>query len=236
MDRLLRIFLPALALVLLSACTSMGTHNHVLRTDHDFGAVETVDVCLYLDDGITEETGRKLVYDAWHAEGHMYGIELNIVRVEEWPRPAFHMEAILAELRQKPLEAPCDRILALVGRNLGDMVWAFFGPEVLGAVNDETLTHGYTVAQRRTVNQLLMSPVDVTRHEIYHMLGCDIHYDMPHCYDQIARLKEWRRTYGGDFFPAWDLVNKRLIPTREAVNVRLAEVNNVSTVATARAR
>jgi hypothetical protein len=75
-----------------------------------------------------------------------------------------------------------------------------------------------------------MSPRDVTRHEIYHMLGCDVHFDMPHCYEQISRLKEWRRTNGGDFFPAWDLVNKRLIPSREAVNARLSEVN-IGTVA-----
>lgn len=234
MGRLPQLFLLCCA-VLLSACTSMGSHNHTLRTHTDFGDFETVDVCLYLDQGISEEAGRKLVYDAWHQEGHLYGIELTIARVERWSRPAFHMEGILAELRQKPLEAPCDRILALVGRNLGDMLWSVVGPEVLGAVNDETLTHGYTMAQRRTINQLMMSPVEVTRHEIYHMLGCDVHYNMPRCYEQISRLKDWRRSYGGDFFPAWDLVNQRLIPTREGVNERLAEVN-VGTVATARVR
>jgi hypothetical protein len=225
MDRLLRIVPLAVALVLLSACTSIGTHNHSLRQHIQYGNTETVDVCLYVDDGISEMAARKLVYDAWHDEGHMYGIELNVVRVTRWSRPGFHMDAILAALRQERLEAPCDRILALVGRDFGDFLWSFVGPEVLGAVNDETLTHGYAVAQRRTVNQLLMSPVEVTRHEIYHMLGCDVHYNMPHCYEQIARLKEWRREDGGDFFPAWDLINKRLIGSREAVNARLSEVN-----------
>lgn len=232
MSRSVGIFAAACA-VLLSACTSMGHHNHAAREHVEFGPPETVDVCLYVDDGISEEAGRKLVEESWRDEAPLYGVDVNVVQVKRWSRPAFHMEGILAALRQERLEAPCDRILGLIGRNLGDVLWSVVGPEVLGAVNDETLTHGYTVARRASFNQLLMSPRDVTRHEIYHMLGCDVHFDMPHCYEQISRLKAYRRSTGGDFFPAWDLVNKQLIPTREAVNARLSEVN-VGTVATAR--
>jgi hypothetical protein len=225
MDQLLR-YLPLAFALLMTACTGMGTPNQALRKHIDYGETQTVNVCLYLDKGITEESARKLIDEAWRDEGPLYGIEVNIAQVKQWARPAFHTDGIMAGLRQERLEAPCDRIFAMVARNFGDVVWSFMGPEVLGAVNDETLTHGYAVAQTRTFNQLLMSPVDVTRHEIYHMLGCDIHYNMPHCYEQIAKLKAQRREEGGDFFPAWDLINKRLIASRDDVNARLSEVSH----------
>jgi hypothetical protein len=59
---------------------------------------------------------------------------------------------------------PSYRLLALVGRNVGDFLWAFVAPEVLGAVNDESLTHGYVVARWGSVNQFFMPPEDVMRH------------------------------------------------------------------------
>lgn len=213
--------LSAACAVLLSACTSMGEHVQTAREHVQFGPPETVNVCLYVDQGISEEEGRKLVREAWQDEGSMYGIDINVVQVKQWSRPAFQMEGILHALRQQRLEPPCDRILALVGRHIGDFLWSFVGPEVLGAVNDETLTHGYAAARVATFNQLMTPPVAVTRHEIYHLLGCGEHYAMSHCYERIARLKQWKHAHGGDFFPAWDLVNKQLLASREAVNDRL---------------
>lgn len=223
MDRLLRLIPLAFALAL-CACTTMGTPDTTARQMHDFGKPVTVDVCLYLDNGIAEEEGRKLIEEAWRDEAPLYGIDVRVAKVERWARPAFQMEGILADLRQKRLDAPCDRIMALVGRNVGDTLWSFFGPEVLGAVNDETLTHGYTVARRASLNQVLTPPVDIARHELYHLLGCGEHSNMPKCYDQLAMLKAWQRDHDSDFFPAWDLVNGRLLGSREAVNVRLSGV------------
>jgi hypothetical protein len=220
MDRLLRLIPVVLALVL-GACTSMGPHKQAARQQIDFGPPQTVGVCLYLDDGITEQAGRSLVKEAWRSEAPLYQLDVEVVKVKRWPRPAFQMEGIMAALRQERLEAPCDRILALIGRNVGDVIWGVVGPEVLGAVNDETLTHGYSVARWGSVNQLVMSPVDVTRHEIYHLLGCGDHNDMARCYRQISDLKAYRQARGGDFFPAWDFINRQLLASREDVNARL---------------
>lgn len=223
MDHLLRIISLGLA-VLLSACTTMGTPDPVAREQLDFGEAETINICLYVDEGISEAEARKLIADAWRTEAPLYGIELNVVKVERWSRPAFQMDGILADLRDRPLEPPCDRVMAFVGRNLGDALWGFFAPEVLGAVNDETLTHGYTVARRATLNQLIEPPIAITRHEIYHLLGCGEHGNMPRCYKQIAMLKQWKRSNQTEIFPAWDLINNRVLDTRAAVNERLAEV------------
>jgi hypothetical protein len=141
------------------------------------------------------------------------------------------MEGILQALRQERLDAPCDRIFAMVNRNLGDFLWGFVGPEVLGAVNDETLTHGYAAARVGSFNQLVTSPLEVTRHEIYHLLGCGEHFDMTRCYDRIAQLKEWKRANGSDFFPAWDLENKQMLVSRDAVNERLEPLRSTSVAA-----
>jgi hypothetical protein len=203
----------------------MGSPDMAARNQTDFGPWQTVNVCLYLDEGITPDAGRKLVEDAWRSEAPLYALDVKIVDVRSWKRPAFDMTGIIDSLRQEPLEAPCDRILALVGRNIGDALWGLLAPEVLGAVNDETLTHGYVVARRATLNQLFLSPTDTARHEIYHLLGCGEHFNMTHCYQKIARLKEWKRQHAADFFPAWDLINQRMVVSRNDVNARLADVN-----------
>jgi len=109
-----------------------------------------------------------------------------------------------------------------VNRHLGDIAWNLLQlPEILGAVNDDTLTHGYTVARRASLNQVFESPADVARHEIYHMLGCDEHFNMGRCYAQIAMLKRFKQARGDTFFPAWDSINKRIVATRSEVNARL---------------
>lgn len=48
----------------------------------------------------------------------------------------------------------------------------------VGAVNDETLTHGYAIVPRVTLNQIFASPRAVVRYELYHLLGCDTHFEM----------------------------------------------------------
>jgi hypothetical protein len=223
MSRLVKLLISVLALAL-SACTSMGHHHADVREHIDFGPTEKISVCLYVDKGISEQEGRALVEEAWNQEGRLYGIEVEIAQVKQWSRPAFQMDGILAALRQERLEAPCDRIFALLGRNVGDFAWGLVGPEVLGAVIDESLTHGYAFARRATLAQIFSSPSDVIGHEIYHLLGCGEHFHMDNCYEQIARMKAWKRDNGGDFFPAWDLVNKRMLTTREDVNIRVAAV------------
>jgi hypothetical protein len=222
MGRLLRVLFLSLLVVVATGCTSVGLHDSAARQQLDFGPPGSVALCLYVDDGISEQFARTLIEDAWRDEAPLYGISVNVVKVVRWSRPAFQMNGIMDAIARVPLQPPCDRILALIGRNAGDFMWNLLPlPEVLGAVDDQTLTHGYTVARWATLNQVFSSPTSVTRHEIYHFLGCDEHFEMRHCYKQIQALKQWKQAHQSDFFPAWDAVTKRMLVSREAVNARL---------------
>jgi hypothetical protein len=225
MSRAIGPLAACLLLALVTGCTSVGFHNRDARQRLDFGAADRVALCVLVDDGISEQRARTLVEEAWRDEAPLYGLRVDVVSVTPWRRPAFAIDGIIDALRREPLKPGCDRILALIGRHLGDVVWGLLPlPEYLGAVNDETLTHGYVIARRASLNQLFESPRSVVRHELYHLLGCDQHFKMARCYEQIAALKRWKQAHGSDFFPAWDLVHKRMLLTRDAVNERLREV------------
>ncbi len=211
-----------LVFAVLPGCTSVGVHDKAAWQRLDFGAADSVALCLYLDEGIDEERARGLVEDAWRDDAPLYRLEMKITGVTLWRRPAFTMDGIIDALRHEPLTPGCDRILALIGRHFGDVVWGFLLPEYLGAVNDETMTHGYAIAETASLNQLVDSPRSVVRHELYHLLGCDEHFKMARCYEQIATLKRWKHDHRSDFFPAWDSINERMLVTREAVNARLS--------------
>ncbi|PYN68769.1 MAG: hypothetical protein DMD90_04065 [Candidatus Rokuibacteriota bacterium] len=212
----------------LSACTSMGFHNVDVRRRINFGPPDALSLCLLVDEGMTDSMARAIIDDAWREEGAIYGLRINVVSVRPWRRPAFTSDGIMDALLRQPLPAGCDRLFALVGRHAGDVLWGFFGlPEVLGAVDDDTSTHGYAVVGRVSLNQMFMSPTSVVRHEIYHLLGCDEHFNMSGCYDRIAILKRGHRLVGAEFFPARDAVNNLPLVSRDAVNTRLQEINGI---------
>src|SRR5207245_1843384 len=135
----LPLWLLALWIIAMTACTSMGSHNVLARSDIDFGPAERLSFCLLVDEGITERAARQLMNDAWREEGALYGLNIEVVSVVPWGRPAYTMQGILDALLQHPLHPQCDRVFALIGRHVGDVVWGLLGlPEVLGAVDDNT--------------------------------------------------------------------------------------------------
>ncbi|HKD65914.1 MAG TPA: hypothetical protein VKB84_03670 [Candidatus Binataceae bacterium] len=105
-------------------------------------------------------------------------------------------------------------------------------PEVLGEVDDATLTSGFVAATLISINQLLLPPAAVTRHELYHLIGCKQHFDMPECYAEIAALKARKRALIADgffsrigeqpFYPTWDALSNSMLVSRGAVNQVLA--------------
>ena len=215
----------------LTACTSIGSDNVHVRQRVDFGPPDVLSLCLLVDDGIADTMAEAIINDAWHDEGAVYGLRINVVSVRAWRRPAFTSDGIIKALLREPLPAGCDRLFALIGRHAGDVVWGLFGlPEVLGAVSNDTSTHGFAVVGGVSLNQVFISPRNVVHHEIHHLLGCDGHFNMSRCYDTIATMKR-QRLAGADFFPAWDAVNRRLLVSRDAVNARLREVSAIGGVA-----
>jgi len=210
----------------LTACTSIGSDNVHVRQRVDFGPPDVLSLCLLVDDGIADTMAEAIINDAWHDEGAVYGLRINVVSVRAWRRPAFTSDGIIKALLREPLPAGCDRLFALVGRHAGDALWGLFGlPEVLGAVSNDTSTHGFAVVGGVSLNQVFISPRNVVHHEIHHLLGCDGHFNMSRCYDTIATMKR-QRLAGADFFPAWDAVNRRLLVSRDAVNTRLRDVSS----------
>jgi len=115
----------------------------------------------------------------------------------------------------------CDRMMYFVNRNVLDVAWSvpelYGAPEVLGEVDDYTMTRGYVVDRIASLNQVLMSPwfspSKVARHETFHMIGCGHDLVMDQCYKHIAqakwvenRLRDagcYEKSGVGEFFPSF---------------------------------
>ncbi len=228
-----------LCLVGASGCffTSIGLEHDALLQSVDFGPPQTVRLCVFLDDGISPRKARQLL-SSWDSEAPKYGLAVEPVSFQPMARRGFFHGSIVKEVQAQILAADCDRKLYFVGRNAGDFLWGDLAalalplPEVLGEVDDATLTSGFVVASAISPNQLLLSPYNVTRHELYHLLGCKQHFDMPACYREIAALKRrerqltadgfFRRAHEEPFYPTWDNLSNDMLVTRAAVNEALA--------------
>ncbi|MHB8381194.1 MAG: hypothetical protein ACYDC3_02470 [Candidatus Binataceae bacterium] len=179
--------------VFAASCTSMGIDHPALRDSISYGPPENVRLCVLLDDGITQADADSLL-ESWNDEAKIYNLYLQPVSYTNFPREGFFHTEILEQVNHVPLGKSCDRVLYFVNRNVGDVAFGLISvsvgvPEILGEVDDATLTHGYVVARRATINQLLMTPSGVTEHELFHLLGCPNHFDMPDCYTRIHNLK-----------------------------------------------
>jgi hypothetical protein len=232
--------IAAIALILaslVSGCTFIGMDHPALRESMDFGPPETVYVCVYLGNGVSRQLATNLL-DGWNqSEAQKYALYVKPVSFTELPRSGFTHEALLSEVYKEPLKPTCDRVLFFVGRDVGDFVYglasvAFPLPEVLGEVDDPTLTHGFVVAKRATVMQVLITPADATIHELYHLVGCRQHFDMPACYREIAALKakeaELRKQHYYEkigeppFYPTWRNLTGQMLISRAQVENMIA--------------
>jgi hypothetical protein len=227
--------LAAFWLVALQGCyfTSIGLEHGDLLKSFDFGPPETVRLCVFLDRGVTESRARELL-SSWDSEAPKYTLAVTPVSFRPMARRGFFHTSIVRQVGLQTLEPDCDRNLYFVGRDTGDFLWGDLAavalplPEILGEVDDATLTSGFVVATAISPNQLLLSPYAVTRHELYHLMGCKQHFDMPACYAEIAALKRRKRTLIADgffgrigeppFYPTWDNLSDSMLVSRGAVN------------------
>jgi hypothetical protein len=201
---------------LLPACTTVGMHTKE-RAKIDYGPPITMQICLLRAPDVSQKRADKLM-DAVRKEFALYRIEVAIPWVRDWERHGFTANAMFDnDLYHRELEPPCDRLVALVDRNVGDIVWGLLGmPEVLGAVDDETHTHGMVVAIAATEAQTLMPPKDAAVHEFYHLLGCPHAATLTRCYGLIAKLKS-QTDPKANFVPGV-ATNGDFLFSREAVN------------------
>lgn len=210
--------LALLTLAFLSGCSTVGVHHAPARNSMDFGPREEIRICLYAEDGISEDDALRIMAPVQN-EFTAYGVDISIPWVRPWTRDGFFSGGIFAAVAMQQLEAPCDRLLTLVGRNAGDVLWGLVGAEVLGAVDLATHTRGYVVGKRASINQLLQSPSDVAVHETYHLLGCSHNLVLSDCYGRIRELKQLtrdNRSAGNDFFAAITAKGKPVLNRRQA--------------------
>ena len=199
-----RAALLGLALALGAAgCSTLGVSVPGSLAANDFGPRQELRVCILREASVSEARARSLIAGVNGAFA-AYGIEVSVPWIRPWQRPGYRSEAIVGELASRPLEPPCDRLVALLGRPFSDVLLGLVVPETLGAVETATRTRGYVVANFGSLKQLLTPPGLATRHEFHHLLGCQHALTLSACYERIARVK---RAYadagasGEDFFP-----------------------------------
>ncbi|HVB80433.1 MAG TPA: hypothetical protein VNE82_10890 [Candidatus Binataceae bacterium] len=180
--------------------TSIGMDRPEVRAQTDFGPPETLRVCALLDDGISQRDAQETLQDYWNQnEASKYNLSVKLVSYTSLPRPMsefFHWQ-IASKVAMRRIPSGCDRTMYFVNRNVLDTLWsvpeAYGAPEVLGEVDDYTMTRGYVIDRIASLNQVLLSPwfspAKVARHETYHMLGCAHGLLMDQCYKHIAEAK-----------------------------------------------
>jgi hypothetical protein len=214
---------------LLIGCTTVGIPNKAAIENINFGPPEKLRICIYKDVTISDKQADEIIA-ALQTEFSQFGIEIEVPWIKPWKRPAFSGDEILNNFVSCPLESPCDRLLALVGRNFGDFLWGLVMPEVHGAVEDVSMTKGFSVAEFGSLNQVVSmgSAARIAIHETYHLLGCDHGLDPKPCYEKIAQIKKFARKSrlaGHDFFPSVPL-NHGVLKTRYDVEKKLEPFQN----------
>jgi hypothetical protein len=183
----------------------MGKPDQDLLSRGFSGAPEPFRIGIYMDHGVSESYAQEIV-QALESEFAPYGIKIEIPWTRPWQRKGFQAQEIMSEISKLPLEFPCDRILVIIGRNAGDVVWGLFLPEILGAVEDATRTKGYVVGKVGSLNQIILSPTNAATHEVYHMLGCNDGQGSWEIYSKVVAMRslaqENRHKKGQNFFPS----------------------------------
>jgi hypothetical protein len=224
------------ALILEGCATTIGKWDQSNFAATDFGPPLSVNVCMYRDVGVPLEREQQLLHETMD-EWKQYQIALNIIDRGEMKRRGFWHNELLDQVDSIPLAPPCDRVFWLVNRNAADYLYAngpafltlgtLVGmPEVLGEVDDPTMTHGWAIAYGDSVNTLLMRPTAVVKHEFYHLIGsCPHSKSMDICYQRIAELKHnkgratWYPSIGikGQFLLDRQAANRELATYRDSL-------------------
>jgi hypothetical protein len=205
----------------MAGCTTIGIGDKSGLNGDNMGQPEILRICIYRDVAVPDQRVEEII-GAITGEFALHGLQIEVPWIRSWQRPAFEMEGIIKDITTRPLECPCDRLFGVVGRDYKDFVWGLVLPEILGAVEDATLTKGYAVGEWGSLNQVLSfkSPAETAVHEAYHLLGCKHGLFANSCYKQvegIRKVAQYNRQQGQDFFPAMNLKG-RIFWTRDDVD------------------
>jgi hypothetical protein len=228
-------------LLVLCSCTTLGRRDPGALRRIDFGPSQEIRICVLLDHGISDQFAMSLLQSWNEQEGRAYNLFLRPVSFQRHQRTGFSGYAILSDLKKLPVPDHCDRMFYFVGRTVSDFAYGIAQlivplPEMAGAVNEETATHGFVVSTLATPGQLLSEVLRASRreifiHEVHHLLGCQHAYSMTECYEKISSLKElynelqtteyYQQFAEAPFFPVKQPYSSRLFTLRSEVNAAL---------------
>jgi len=201
------------------ASLDLGRPSPVRRHFTDFGPPETLRLCLLREPGVSETRVRRVV-EGLRGGLALYGITLEVPRVERWSPPPDGPGTRIAALHGLQIEAPCDRLLALSSLRTREFLTRSVSPSrpgatIEGEVESRAFSRGYAFVRPISVFHVFgFDAVALALHEVHHLLRCGHDVVMDDCYRQIARLKRAAResrARGLDFFP---------ILTRDGVWIR----------------
>ena len=207
----------------------LGRPNLVRRYFTDFGPPEPLRICILREPRVSVSRAQRLV-KAIRVAFEPYALEVEVPRMDLWERSAEEGDATrIRALSRMPLEAPCDRLLALSVPSRGEFVSRTF--RILGAdsgvegeVEGDTFSRGYVFARPVSAFHVLgFDPEALVAHEAHHLLRCDHDVVMDDCYRQIVRLKaaaRRNRAAGRDFFPGITVTGD-ILETRAGVDAYL---------------
>ena len=192
-------------MVFFAGCTALPELTEPGAESGALAAPVELRVCVLRDENVaTERAGQIMAAISEELTG--FGIAVTIPWMREWQRASFGHRGLIRDIATRPLEVPCDRLLALVGRDARDFLWGLLLPEILGAVETRTYTKGYAVAETGSLNQLFSftSPDKIVLHEVLHLIGVQHEHSPADARNRIVALKRMavlNRSDGCDFFP-----------------------------------
>jgi len=207
-----------------------------------FGAPQTVHVCVYLDKGVTKDDAMALMQTSIDEDSRYYNLNIVPEGFQTMERQGFFHDDILCSVESIPLTGSCDRVFYFANHTTADYIYANAPlvagvalPEVLGEVDDLTMTHGFAYAGNDGITSLTYGgPSKVTWHEFYHLVGsCPHAWTMDACYARIATLKQTAAQSDAGFFPSMSIDAQHVFKSRDQVNVALGDTANPATLATA---
>ena len=174
-----------------AGCTTIGTASLEDIKSHDFGGEQTLRMCIYKDTTVSDAQTEKMIA-VMKKEFLPFGIKVEIPWVRDWKRPAFPATGSSMTLLRARWNRRAIVCSAWSAGIWGTFLWGIILPEILGAVEETTMTKGYAVAEWGSLNQVLAlrSPENLMVHETYHLLGCGHGLNAGLCLDQIVRMKK----------------------------------------------
>ena len=130
MKRRWELMFLTLSLGVLAGCTTVGIGTHAERSVGYTGAAEALRVCIYRDSSVSDANVSEII-GAVREEFSPFGLRVEVPWIRRWDRPAFEMQGILGDIAARPLECPCDRLFAIVGRDGRDFVWGLCARTVI---------------------------------------------------------------------------------------------------------